>query len=130
AVRGGAMSLALGGTAAAQSASAKCEAGKEKCVTGLATALLSCFGKDNAKPDPIKFPLCIDKALTKYSGGAEPARGCFAKLEAKPPCLTTGDSDAIGGQTEAVAGAVRFALDPAAPPSTPRQSAAGKCHCD
>jgi cysteine-rich repeat protein len=129
ALLGGAMILALGGMASAQSASAKCEAGKEKCVTGLATALLSCFGKDNAKPDPIKFQACIDKALTKYSGGADPAKGCFAKLEAKPPCLTTGDSDAIGGQTQAVAGAVRFALDPAAPPSTLSKCASGKFKC-
>jgi len=126
---GGAMIVALGGTARAQSASAKCEAGKEKCVTTLATGLLGCFSKDSAKPDPIKFPQCIDKALTKYGGGAVPTKGCFAKLEAKPPCLTIGDSDAIGGQTQSIAGSVRFLLDPTAPPSTLNKCTAGKFKC-
>jgi len=126
---GGAMILALGGTARAQSPSAKCEAGKEKCITTLATGLLGCFSKDSAKPDPIKFQPCIDKALAKYSGGADPAKGCFAKLEAKPPCLTTGDTDEIGGRTQVLTQTVRFSLDPAAPPSTLSKCAAGKFKC-
>src|SRR5262249_30215648 len=46
---GGAVALALSGTARAQSATAKCDSGKEKCVTSLVTGLLGCYSKDNAK---------------------------------------------------------------------------------
>src|SRR5262245_61522960 len=95
---GGAVALALGGTARAQSATAKCDSGKEKCVTSLVTGLLGCYSKDNAKPDPVKFPACIQKANDKYTGGDDLTKGCFAKLEAKgtsQPCLTHTDSDSI-----------------------------------
>ena len=134
ALAGGAMLLALGGTANALAPTVKCEAGKEKCVTGLVTGLLGCYSKDNAKPDPIKFGQCIDKATTKYTGGIDPTKGCFAKLEAKEPgqpCLTHGDSDSIltqAGQTGSPA-EMRHLLDPTAPPSTLSKCTSGQLKC-
>src|SRR5262247_2648644 len=103
---GGAVALALGGTARAQSAT--------------------------AKPDPVKFPACIQKANDKYTGGDDLTKGCFAKLEAKgtsQPCLTHTDSDSIFTSSTGIAGAVRFALDAAAPPSTLSKCTSGQEKC-
>src|SRR4030095_133286 len=59
-------------------------------------------GKNTTKPDPVNFTECITKAQTKYTGGVDPTKGCFAKLEAKVPndCITTGDSAPVETQTE------------------------------
>ncbi len=74
-------------------------------MTNLVKAILGCDGKNTAKPDPIKYPACIAKAQTKYTGGADPAKGCFAKLEAKgPDCITMDDSAALETQTETALG--------------------------
>jgi hypothetical protein len=83
----------------------KCSAGKKKCVANKVKAILGCYGKNATKPDPVALAACIQKAQDKYSGGADPTKGCFAKLELKPPCLTTGDSPALEAKVDA------FALD-------------------
>ena len=85
----------------------KCSAGKKKCVANKAKAILGCYGKNATKPDAAALAACIQKAQDKYSGGADPAKGCFAKLEAKSPndCLTTVDSAALEAKVDA------FALD-------------------
>jgi hypothetical protein len=85
----------------------KCSAGKKKCVGNKVKGILGCYGKNATKPDPVAFAACIQKAQDKYSGGVDPTKGCFAKLEAKVPndCLTTGDSAALEAKVDA------FALD-------------------
>jgi len=82
----------------------KCSAGKKKCVANKAKAILGCYGKA-AKAGTAVDPECIQKAQDKFDGGTDPSKGCFAKLEAKPPCLTTGDLDALEAKVDA------FSLD-------------------
>src|SRR5262245_8003880 len=80
----------------------KCGVGKKKCVSKYLAGLLKCQAAAQApgKPNDPNAGGCIDKAKTKYNG-TEPAKGCFAKLEAKEPndCQIPGDS----GNLQAVA---------------------------
>jgi len=94
----------------------KCSAGKKKCVANKVKAILGCKGKNATKPDPVALAACIQKAQDKYSGGVDPTKGCFAKLEAKVPndCLTTGDSAALEAKVDAFADDVTGELS--APP--------------
>ena len=62
-------------------------------------AILGCYGKAASAGVPVD-PACIQKAQDKFDGGADPTKGCFAKLEAKPPCLTTGDTAALETQVD------------------------------
>jgi hypothetical protein len=96
----------------------KCSAGKKKCVANKVKAILGCYGKNATKPDPVALAACIQKAQDKYSGGLVPAKGCFAKLEAKTPndCLTTGDSAALEAKVDAFAVDVTAELGNAGPP--------------
>jgi len=126
--------LALTGSALAQlPATAKCEAGKIKCANGFWTGLLGCQSKDSGKPDITALNACYAKSQTKYDGGAVPSKGCFAKLELKPPCLTTGDSSLIDSLITSSGGPViqtTLALDPTyGPPSTLSKCAASKKKC-
>jgi hypothetical protein len=88
----------------------KCSAGKKKCVANQQKAILACYGKaasgglafDPAlNPPPPNPPLptvtCLQKARDKF---ADPIKGCFAKLEAKPPCLTTNDTAALEAKVD------------------------------
>jgi hypothetical protein len=93
----------------------KCSAGKKKCVANKVKAILGCYGKNATKPDPVALAACIQKAQDKYSGGVDPTKGCFAKLELKPPCLTTGDSGTLESKVDAFALDVDNELSP--PPS-------------
>ena len=65
----------------------KCGAGKKKCVSKLLAALLKChqLAQTPGKSTDPNANGCVDKATAKYTGGADPAKGCFAKLEAKSP---------------------------------------------
>jgi hypothetical protein len=88
----------------------KCGVGKKKCVAKKLKSLLKCYqkaqtiGKD---PDP-NADGCIDKAKAKFDGGADPAKGCFVKLENKsgndcaPP---TGNQAALELIVDSCAGA-------------------------
>jgi hypothetical protein len=75
----------------------KCSAGKKKCVANKVKAILACYGKAASAGTPVDSSPggCIDKAQTKFDGGTDPTKGCFAKLEAKGGCLTTGDTAAL-----------------------------------
>ncbi|HXJ36241.1 MAG TPA: hypothetical protein VMS22_19585 [Candidatus Eisenbacteria bacterium] len=69
----------------------KCGAGKLKCAAKKLLGLLKCQ-QVAATPGKSIDPNaggCIDKVVLKFDGGQEPAKGCFAKLEAKEPndCL-------------------------------------------
>ncbi len=97
----------------------KCSAGKKKCVLKKVSAKLKCEGNNLKKPDPVKYGPCIQKAEDKFDGGADPTKGCFAKLEskqnvAKPEtvCPTTGDTAALEAKVDAFVQDVVQELNP------------------
>jgi hypothetical protein len=85
----------------------KCGVGKKKCVSKLFASLLKCnqVAQTPGKPTDPNATGCVDKAKTKYTGGLEPSKGCFAKLEAKDPndCQFPGDSGALQTLVESCA---------------------------
>jgi cysteine-rich repeat protein len=126
--------LALTGSAGAQvPLTAKCEGGKIKCANGFWTGLLGCQSKDSKAPDLTALTACYTKSQTKYDGGIDPTKGCFAKLEVKPPCLTNGDSGLVDSLITSSQGPVVQAvlnLDPSyGPPSTLSKCTSGKKKC-
>lgn len=123
--------LVLAGPSAAQVPQSKCASGKEKCVRKLLLDWFNCYSKANAKPDQAALDLCVQKATEKFTGGVNPAKGCFAKLEAKPPCLTTGDRDEIFFYATSVPDVVRSLLDPdpMSPPATLSKCTSGQLKC-
>jgi len=101
----------------------KCLAGKKKCVSKNVKALLGCHEKADKKGEPITAPkvaACLQKAKDKFDGGADPVKGCLAKLEAKENpakpetiCVTTDDTAAIAADVDAFVNQVAGDLDPA-----------------
>jgi hypothetical protein len=80
----------------------KCGAGKKKCVSKYLAALLKChqLAQKPGQPTDPNAGGCVDKATAKYTGGADPTKGCFAKLEAKSgtDCQApTGNSGTVQG---------------------------------
>ena len=90
----------------------KCSAGKKKCVANAVKAIVGCWGKETTTPNTVMLNACIDKAFTKFDGGVDPTKGCFAKLETKPPCLTTGDTASFENTIQAFARDVYNELNP------------------
>ncbi len=113
----------------------KCSAGKKKCVGAKAAALLKCHVKSETKGIPPDDKDCITKARAKYDGGADPSKGCFAKLEGKypvgsaTPCLTFGDSAALEAKVDAFVASAVSAVDPAYPALIVNKCSAGKKKC-
>jgi len=79
----------------------KCLAKKNKCVSKKIKGLMKCREKCQQKPDKCGAvqDACDQKVMDKFDGGANPAKGCFEKLEAKADpmkpesvCTTTGDT--------------------------------------
>jgi hypothetical protein len=118
-----------------------CAAAKKLCVAKKVAALLKCHSKNEKPPaglDPAKFAACVQKAKDKFDGGANPAKGCFAKLEAKYPggCISTNDTAALETKVDDFVDDVICALDPGAgtcpavptptPTSTPGCAAIGQ----
>jgi hypothetical protein len=81
-----------------------CGAGKKKCVAKYLAALLKCrqLAETPRHPTDPNANGCVDKAVAKYTGGLVPAKGCFAKLQAKNPndCQSTSDSLTVQGLAE------------------------------
>ena len=102
----------------------RCGAGKKKCVSNKVKALLGCYRKDLIKPDPLKFQPCVTKAVKKFDGGADPAKGCFEKLEAKyapastMPCQTFDDTAAVEAKVDDFVVGVASHGDPPPVPTT------------
>lgn len=111
------VALALG--APAHATLNGCAAAKKLCVAKKVAALLKCHSKNEKPPTGLtaaKFAACIQKAQDKFDGGPNPAKGCFAKLEAKfgpGGCITTGDTTALETMADDWVDAVVCALDPA-----------------
>jgi cysteine-rich repeat protein len=124
--------IAGGAATAGAQVDGKCQAGKLKCSTGLVTGVLGCFGKDNVKPSGTAVEACVAKVVAKYTGGADPTKGCFAKLEAKGPkgpCVVTGDAEFIQQLIANYYDGERVLLDPGAPPSTLSKCTSGQQKC-
>ena len=105
----------------------RCASYKEKCVSKKTTALLSCHYKAEIKG--FLDPICLQRAKDKFDGGADPTRSCFAKLEAKYTCYTTGDTAALEAKVDAFVVDVVQELDPASPPPTINRCSAFKKKC-
>lgn len=106
-----------------------CSAGKKKCVTNKAKALLKCYEKAVKKGLAVD-PACLQKAKTKFDGGADPSKGCFAKIEAtKPPCPSTNNTSVFEEKIDAFVADAVCALIPLAPtgacPTTIQAAAIG-----
>ncbi len=94
-----------------------CLAGKLGDV-GRATAReLGCYARDASKPDRGVWRTCLTKADDRFTGGADPMRGLFAKRERRPPCPTVGDQDAEADNVAAFAAAAAAAIGNAVRPS-------------
>jgi len=126
--------LALSGTASAVTVN-KCAAGKKKCAVTKLKALITCHVKAERKGVVVE-QACLDKAKAKFDGGAEPAKGCFAKLEAKEKqnkpetvCQTKGDTAAIEDKIDAFVDDVVTELDPGFPVPVKNKCSAGKKKC-
>ncbi len=92
----------------------KCSAAKKQCVAKKVAGLLKCHQKAE-KAGTVVSPLCLQKVRDKFDGGSHPAKGCFAKLEAKlTDCVSTGDTALVEGMADAFVNLVICQLDPAA----------------
>src|SRR4030095_13977190 len=63
----------------------KCGAGKKKCVSKYLKSVLKCHQlaqTPGQSPEP-NANSCLTKASDKYTGGVDPTKGCFYKLENK-----------------------------------------------
>jgi hypothetical protein len=60
----------------------KCGAAKKACVSKYLAAVLKCrqTAQTPGKPADPNTKGCVDKAVAQYTGGADPAKGCFAML--------------------------------------------------
>lgn len=83
-----------------------CDAGKFKCVGAFFKKVLGCHEKAHKKGLAVD-PECVAKAVVKFSGGGDPTKGCFAKLEAKQKlsklkslCGSDSNSAIAGGKAE------------------------------
>ncbi len=95
----------------------KCTGGKHACVAAKVKGLLGCHGK--AAKKGVLDPLCVQKVIAKFDGGAKPEKACFTKLEQKPGCVTTGDLAAREIHADDFVQAIVCALDAAAPGCAP-----------
>ena len=100
-----------------------CSAGKKKCVLKRTVGWLKCEERcDKDWPNQCGNVqiMCRSKVMVKYNGGNDPAAGCFAKLESKGGCITTGDSGALEAKLDSFIADVRSELqDRTLPTPTP-----------
>src|SRR5262249_48866833 len=88
-----------------------------------------------AKGVPVADKDCLTKAMTKYDGGEDQTKGCFARLEDKYPAgdetpgLTFGASDALETVVDSFVDAAVHAVDPAFPDVIVNKCSAGKKKC-
>jgi hypothetical protein len=95
-----------------------CSAGKVACVGTFFKQLFKCEIKAHKDGVPAD-EACIAKAIDKFSGGANPAKSCFAKLEAKQKlgklkslCDATGNTATAAGKAEEFVVFVIIGLEP------------------
>jgi hypothetical protein len=95
----------------------KCLAKKNGCVAKLGAGLLKCeqLARAPGKPADPNAKDCVTKAAAKFTGGVDPAKGCFAKLEAKDgnDCVVTVNASAAEAAAAACVADIVAAIDPA-----------------
>jgi hypothetical protein len=74
-----------------------CSGGKSLCLAKKVKGLLGCYRKAESSGVAVDAA-CVQKVEDKFDGGSDPAKGCFAKLEAKqnpekPASVCPVDSD-------------------------------------
>jgi hypothetical protein len=113
-LRATAIALVLATAMSAHASPDRCAAGKSKCVSKKATAILKCYSNaDNQGFAPDTVAACIQKAENKFDGGVEPSAGCFERLESKfPNCLTMDDTAALEAKVDAFVKDVFCSLHP------------------
>lgn len=84
-----------------------CSSKKKICVANKAAGLLKCHEKAEKTGSPVDSS-CTQKVVDKFTA-------CFAKLETKGGCLTTGDTGAIEAKVDAFVVDVVTEVDPAYP---------------
>jgi hypothetical protein len=104
------------GTSAAGALQSKCIVRKNKCMAKTVASMLKCYEKAETpgkNPDP-NANACLGKADEKFTGGSDPAGGCFAKLESKPSndCVTYDDALGAEGAIFNCVNQLVFAIDP------------------
>jgi len=105
--------VALAPNAEAQTLS-KCSAAKKQCVAKKVAGLLKCHQKAE-KTGTFVSAVCLQKVRDKFDGGSNPAKGCFAKLEAKfLDCVSVGDAALVEGMADTFVNAIICQLDPPA----------------
>lgn len=99
-----------------------CAARKKTCVSQLHDRLLNCHKKANTTGRPVDIA-CVQKAMDRFTGGAIPGSGCFARLEARyppasaTPCLTFGDATPLAVIVTRIVDCLqRKAIDPSGCP--------------
>jgi hypothetical protein len=109
----------------------KCLAGKNKCISKKAGALLKCHQKAETpnKPADPNFKGCVDKAMAKFDGTPNPSKGCFEKLENKSgnDCVTFDDTASAEVLVDNCIDELVQAIDPGAIDQT--KCGAGKKKC-
>ena len=125
------VALTLMAHAPASAQQAKCLAGKTACMAKKAAGVLKCeaLAETPGKPVDPNAKDCVTKAETKFDGGAQPAKGCFEKLESKDPndCLTVDDTVAAETAVDACVASLVAAIDP--PPRDQTKCGASKKKC-
>lgn len=109
----------------------KCLAGKIKCMSKKAGSLLKCEQKAE-RPGKLADPnagACVEKADDKFTGGNDPSKGCFEKLENKASndCITFDDTAAAEAKVDQCVAQIVAAIDP--PPLTQTKCGAEKKKC-
>lgn len=96
---------------------AKCLAGKNKCVTEKAGALLECEQKaaTPGRPADPNAGGCVDRANARFDGGSDPTMGCFERLENTTPndCFTFDDTASVEMLVDACVAEIVATIDPA-----------------
>jgi hypothetical protein len=125
-----AFAIAVAGTPA-EAAQSKCLVAKNKCVSEKIGSLLKCEQKAETpgKPTDPKADECVDKAETKFDGGAAPEKGCFETLESKTPndCITFDDTSSAETVVDQCVASLVAGIDP--PPLDQTKCGAGKKKC-
>jgi hypothetical protein len=105
-----------------------CQSKKKLCVAKKEAALLKCHAKAEKTGAPVDTS-CLQKAKDKFDGGADPTKGCFAKLEAKGGCLTTNDTASLENMVDTFVNSAVSQLDPGFPAPVLNACAAAKKKC-
>ena len=105
-----------------------CQAGKILCVKSYLSRLIRCH-TDAERSGAALDPACIERADDRYTGGATPEKGCFARLEAQRVCSTIGDAEALRAMTGDFVIELVLALDPTYPVPVRNTCSGGKEEC-